>query len=37
MEETKIKEILTSLLAEAFNVKKEDVKGDRTTDFIVRI
>ena len=37
MGETKIKEKLTSLLAEAFNVKKENVKGDRTTDFIVRI
>lgn len=36
MKETEIKEILTLLLAEAFYVRPEDVKGNRTTDFIVR-
>lgn len=37
MKESKFKEDLTLLLSEAFNVEPEDVQGDRTTDFIVRI
>ena len=37
MKEAEIKKQLTPLLAKAFNIKPDDVKGDRTTDFIVRI